>query len=84
MYDGQQTDILPGEAELGAIFTLYPNALAVRANAQAVAVFGQQGGKMQLLTFFFGNFFQHQKIHDIAVRPNRSAHLHFGLIGVTV
>ena len=39
---------------------------------------------MQLLTLFFGDLFQYQKIHDVAVRPNRSAHLHLSLIGVTV
>ena len=67
-----------------AVFAFHPNRLGVRFNAQAVTVFRQQRGKVQLLTFFFRDLFQHQKIHDIAVRPNRSTHLHFGLVGMTV
>ena len=84
MHDRQQAHVGPRKAEPRAVLAVHFDAFAIRPNRQAVAPFGQQRGEVQLVALFFRDPFQDQKVDDVAVRADRSAHRDCGPVGMPV
>src|SRR5262245_43304125 len=76
--------ILPGKEKARTVFAGNLYLLGTFFDSQAIAVPGEQGAKMQPRALFFGDFLQHEEIHDIAVRPDWSAHGYLDLIRVSM